>query len=249
MNMTRWIAVTAGLMAGAVAHGDLVYQSDFTGADLASAGLEQEKFDSNSNWIINTTDDRLQNDLANGNDRASVFTTDSWQSDGGFTLDVTFNQIAAGTRFSVGLLDVNSSINRDATLQDSGAASTYGIGFSIAGNFGAPDQLMSNFSGTRTTVSTAQGEIAFNTVQTLSLTVTPDSWSYSLNGATPTTGSFTFDTSRSYRFVAQAQRGTPSNRGSYFSNITLTAVPEPATAGLMGLGAGIVMLLRRRRTC
>ena len=77
MNMTRWIAVTAGLMAGAVAHGDLVYQSDFTGADLASAGLEQEKFDSNSNWIINTTDDRLQNDLANGNDRASVFTTDS----------------------------------------------------------------------------------------------------------------------------------------------------------------------------
>jgi hypothetical protein len=59
-------------------------------------------------------------------------------------------------------------------------------------------------------LSTGQGNITFNTPQTLSFTVTGTGYSYSLNGATATTGSMTFDTSKNYRFIAFAQRGTPS---------------------------------------
>ena len=111
MKKIRWVVALTGLMAGALARGDLVYQSDFTGADLASAGLDFEQFDASSNWILNTTDDRAQVSFGAGNDRASLYTSDSWQNDRGFTLDVTFNQLAAGVRFSFGIVDAAAGVS------------------------------------------------------------------------------------------------------------------------------------------
>jgi hypothetical protein len=57
------------------------------------------------------------------------------------------------------------------------------------------------------------------------ITVTSNSWSYSLNGATPTTGSFVtpFDTSKKYRFIAYAQDARRQN----ISSITLTKIAKP----------------------
>jgi hypothetical protein len=251
MKKMRWVAVWVGMMAGTVAQGDLVYQSDFTGADLASAGLDFEQFDPSSNWILNTTDDRAQVSFGAGNDRASLYTTDSWQSDDGFTLDVTFNQISAGVRFSFGMVDAAAGVSTGSDWLNSGLSGRYGIGLATQGEMaGGGDALAFNNGSGSSVLSTAQGDITFNALQTLSITVKPDSWSYRLNGAPSTTGLMTFDTIRSYRFIAFAQKSNAANlNGSYFSNITITAIPEPATAGMLGFGIALMFFLRRRLSC
>jgi hypothetical protein len=55
----------------------------------------------------------------------------------------------------------------------------------------------------------------------------------------------TVDTSKSYKFAAFGQ-DSPLN-GSYISNITLTAIPEPGTYALIGglLALSYVMVRRR----
>ena len=62
------------------------------------------------------------------------------------------------------------------------------------------------------------------------ITVTSNSYSYSLNGAPATTGSMTFDTSKSFRFVAHAQDVDEQ----YIKSITLTKIPaNPVTPAEM----------------
>jgi hypothetical protein len=82
------------------------------------------------------------------------------------------------------------------------------------------------------------------------MTVTATGWSYSLNGAAATTGSFTFDTTKNYEVVGfiQGNNSDPDNvDGAYFSNITLTTIPEPATLGLVGTFGIAIMFIRRLR--
>jgi len=250
--MRRTTAIIAGILSATLSsQGDLVvYQSDFTGADLASAGLEVAQFDASSNWILNTTDDRAEVSFGGGNDRASLFTSDSWQSDAGFTLDIAFNQIVSGTRFSVGLVDAAAGVSGSSDWLNSGLSGRYGLGLVTQGEqAGGGDALAFNNGAGSSVLSTAQGDITFNTPQTLSITVTPDRWSYSLNGAPSTTASMSFDTSRSYRFIAFAQKSNSSDlSGSYFSDITLTAIPEPAGPALLGTGIVVLMALRHQRT-
>jgi hypothetical protein len=91
--------------------------------------------------------------------------------------------------------------------------------------------------------------------QTLSMTVTATGWSYSLNGAAATTGSFTFDTTKNYEFVGfiQGNNSDPDNvDGAYFSNITLTAwrlllEHYPHSTGPPGFGRSVPERFRRDR--
>lgn len=238
------LSAVAALSLATVSQGAILYQGDFTGTTLAEAGLAT--VNTAGGFWESPANDRVQANVPSGNSRASVYTTDSWQNDAGFTLDVTFNQIAAGTRFAFGIVTDTFSPNATTWVNSAGA---YGIGLATTGELSSPDSLIFNNGSSGSQLSSAQGDITFNTLQTLSLKVTADSWSYSLNGAPATTGSFTFDTSRSYRFIANAQRGNPSLNGSYFTNITLTAVvPEPSTLALLGVGLlGLCMRGRYRR--
>lgn len=152
--------ILAGLLgAAAASQGDVFYQSDFTGTTLADAGLTQVQLDGNSNWIINDAQDRLQNDLADGNDRASVYTTNSWQSDGGFTLEVTFLQINPGTRFAFGIVHDTFTPNATKWVDYTTA---YGIGFAVSGECSGNDgQLVFTGDGSGCSVlSTNQGAIS-----------------------------------------------------------------------------------------
>ena len=262
MKTTKKILKLSSLIAIAITgatistQATVVYQSDFTGADLASAGLASAASGTGGLWSLNTTDDQAQfGPSSSANSRTSLYTTGSgWQSTDGFTLDVTFNQLAAGTRFSFGIVDAAWTVSANNDWLNTGQAGAYGLGFATTGEMsGGGDALaFNNGSGTGGTtggssvLSTGQGNITFNTPLTLSLTVTGTGYSYSLNGATATTGSMTFDTSKNYRFIAFAQRGTSSLDGSYFSNITMTAIPEPSSSALLGLG-GLAFALRRRR--
>ena len=225
--ITGMMSLVVVLGLAAVSRGDVVYQSNFgTATNLASAGLAKSAGASGGSWAIDEANDRLIgiiNPGGNNNARASVYTTDSWQSDLGFTLDVTFYGNAALVRHSFGIVDADYSIPSAVDSLNQSPAGAYGIGFATAGEAGADGLHFNDDAGTLTTLSTAQGNITSAANETMTITVTADSWSYSLNGAPATTGTFStpFDTSRNYRFIAYAQ----STSRAWFSNITLTEVP------------------------
>ena len=238
--------ILAGLFGTTLASqaaGVLVYQSDFTGAapTLADVGLVKSAGTAGGSWVIDATNDQLDG-VGGGNGRSNVSTIDSWQNGLGFTLDVTFRyNDTTPNRFDFGLVDAAYTISDSSAWLSSSLAGAYGVGFSST--IGATDGLFFNDdAGTLTTLSTAQGNITTAT-QTFSMTVTDTTWSYSLNGAPATTGTHTFDTSRSYRFTAHAH----SNANATFDNITITAIPEPSSTALLGLG-GLALMLRRKRS-
>jgi autotransporter-associated beta strand protein len=221
---TMSIVVVLGLAA--VSQGAEGYQSDFTGSTLASAGMAKSAGAAGGSWAVNGT--KLVG-VGGGNARSNVSTIDSWQSDSGFILNVTFEGSAGFVRHDFGIVDAAYTISASSAWLTSSLAGAYGVGFSTT--IGATDGLFfNNDAGTVTTLSTNQGDIAFGIPQTISITVTSNSWSYSLNGAAATTGSHTFDTSRSYRFTAHAQSCDKAN----FANITLTPIQS-----FLGLWTGI----------
>jgi fibronectin-binding autotransporter adhesin len=217
------LSAVVGLSLASVSQGEVVYQSDFTGTTLASAGLSIDgaQYRAASQWIIDEAADTVKVSFAGGADRATVYTTNSWQNDDGFTLEVTVYHAADATRFSFGLVDASWSVGN---LDWVDYKYTTGIGMTMDGSVQAgADALVSTVPGTATVLSTAQGEMAFATVYNVSITVTADSWSYSIDGAAPTTGTHTFDLSKSYRFVSNAHNS--GMNGTYFSNITLSTLP------------------------
>jgi len=222
--------ILAGLFGTATAQAEVLYQSDFTGTTLSSAGLVKSSGAAGGSWGINTAGDFLDG-LGGGNARSNVTTIDSFAlADGykGFQLDTTFRTTNNMTRYSFGLVDANYTISGSGDWLNSSLAGAYGIGFSTAGSnggLGGGDYLgFNNDAGTVTGLSTAQGNATVGTAwQSMSMIVTDESWSYSLNNATATTGSHTFDTSRSYDFTAHAHR----NSNADFQNISVTAIrPE-----------------------
>lgn len=227
-------------MTGAMSQAAVVYQSDFTGVapTLADVGLVKSTGAASGSWAIDATNDQLDG-LGAVNGRSNVSTIGSWQSTGGFTLDATFAYTDnTPVRFDFGLVDAAYTISASSAWLSSSLTGAYGVGFSPT--IGATDGLFFNNGTSVSALSTAQGNIA-TTTQTFSMTITATTWSYSLNGAAATTGTHTFDTSRSYRFTAHAQ----SNDQATFDNITVTAIPEPSSSALL-LG-GLAFALRRRR--
>lgn len=243
-NTQLIVGIAVSLTASISQAATVVYQSDFTGAapTLADVGLVKSAGAAGGSWAIDATNDQLDG-VGGGNGRSNVSTISSFQSDGGFTLDVTFTTFAAMTRFSFGLVDAAYTISGSGDWLNSSLAGAYGIGFSTAGS-GTGDYLgFNNDAGTVTELSSTQGDATVGTTpQTMSITVTATDWSYSLNGAAATTGTHTFDTSRDYVFTSHAHR----NGNAAFDNITVCAVPEPSSTALLSLG-GLALILRRRK--
>jgi GH35 family endo-1,4-beta-xylanase len=226
MKKTLWVAALAGLLTGAVTQGDEFYQSDLTGADLASAGLASST-GLNGYWALDTIKDRVRGVRTTNNPSANLYTTNSWQSVDGFALNVTFKRIASGARFSFGIVDAAWVVSDSTDWLNGALTNAYGVGFASDGELvglTGGDALGFNNGSEKSVLSTNQNDITLNAIQTLSFTVRSNSWSYSLNGQTATTGSFTFDTSRSFRFIAHAQ----DVDAAYFSNIALTTEEIPS---------------------
>jgi hypothetical protein len=223
MKKILCIAILTTLMAAVTqASGiyEVAYRSNFTGTDLASAGLATSA-GIGGTWTLDTTNKVITGTRTGGRPRASVYTTNSWQNADGFTLYVTFNHQIVGARYSFGLVTSDYNIPTATDSFNQGSAGAYGIGFTACGEKG--DALVFNNGITSSALSTAQGGNIPGTLESMYITVTSSSWSYSLNGATPTTGSFVtpFDTSKNFRFVAYAQ----DVDGQYIKSITLTKMP------------------------
>ncbi len=255
--------ITAGILGTSLtSQATVLYQSDFTGANLGDAGLTNVGGSGTGDWVLDGTNDRAGFDWKVRNARATLHTA-AFQSDGGFTLDVSFQQdSAAPSRFDFGLVADTYTPDGAVGWLSQADLGAYGVGFTTSGSVASTaggDVLAFNDGSTAknefssiTELSTLQGNIAYNALQTISFTVTATGWSYSKNGAAATTGTFAtaFDTSKNYRFVAYQQVSsstTPTNgEDSYYSDIKLTAVPEPSSAALLGLG-GVALILRRRK--
>jgi len=244
--------ILAGLFGTSLAsQAAVLYQSDFTGTTVGDADLEVNGANSGT-WNIDTVNDRLRYSAPFSTSRTTVNNTVGYGLEPGYkgyTLDVTFNQLGSGTTFTIGLVDADDTWNWNNDFLDT-VGQPYAIAFQTDGSSenanSNDDVLMFHNESTTTALSDAQGDITYGQDTTLSITVTADSFSYSLNGAPATTGAITFDTSKNYMFAAYANRGTAAN-GSYISNITITAIPEPSSGALLGLG-GLALALRRRRS-
>jgi autotransporter-associated beta strand protein len=225
-----YLTFAALLTTSLASQAEVLYQSDFTGTTLSSAGLTKSAGAAGGSWAINDAGDFLDGQ-GGGNARSSASTIDAFAlADGykGFQLDTTFRTTGSMTRYSFGIVDDTWAIPGAKDWLNESPAGAYGIGFSTAGStggLGGGDYLgFNNDAGTVTGLSTAQGNATVGTAwQSMSMIVTDESWSYSLNGAAATTGSHTFDTSRDFNFISYAQR----NAFADFQNITVTAVrPE-----------------------
>jgi len=250
--------ILAGLFGTTLASQAFVlYQSDFTGTstNINDYGLTESVGAAGSfpYWVINTTEDRLDG-RGGGNSRANVFTTDSFAlSDAptghkGIQLSLTFYGASNLVRHSMGLVDGDFNIaGTGSDWLNESLAGAYGVGFSTAGQPGTDYLGFNNDAGTLTQLSTAQGDkIGSFSYETMVITIRNDNtWSYSLNGQTATTGTFAseFDLSRDFRFASYAQR---TSRAQY-TNITISAIPEPSSTALLGLG-GLALMLRRKRS-
>jgi hypothetical protein len=260
MKKKLWMAAVAALGLAAVSQAGVVYQSNFTGSDLgtglASTGAGDDI------WSLDAANDRAEfNDGDNVvNSRASLYTTSSYQSTGGFKLDVTFYQAATDLNsFSIALVDADDSDLSYIVDTINKSMPVYSVGFTASGQAatdnGGPGLVLNDGTtakNTHTAMEYLSNSQTYNNAaeQTLSMTVTATGWSYSLNGAAATTGSFTFDTTKNYEVVGfiQGNNSDPDNvDGAYFSNITLTTIPEPATLGLVGTFGIAIMFIRRLR--
>ena len=134
-NMKFPSLVTAGILGTTLAsQAAVLYQSDFTGTTVASAGLESVGA-SGGIWDIDTDNDRLNANLPAGGDRATVRNIGGFQSDDGITLDITFNQTTSSNDFTIGLFDVSTGAWNYGNdfIQDGTANQPYSIALSTDG--------------------------------------------------------------------------------------------------------------------
>jgi len=179
-----------------------------------------------------------------GPGREVVVSTNAFDLTGGFILTFTYDISDAGAdqpseSFSVGLI---SDPSADLSLILTENTTTDAIGFGARTRNGAVTPgLLQVESGTFSSVNDGQTVTDTGTVV---IEVADDlSYSFSINGATASTGTLSaFDFTEDYNIVV----GTQGLSGASVSSIQLEVVPEPSTTALLGLG-GLALILRRRK--
>jgi sialate O-acetylesterase len=146
--------------------------------------------------------------------RSLAYSASSFSISNGFTLDVTYDiskiTIVGDERTTAtfGLISDEAAV-ADMDFIFSREVNIYGIGMSLAEGLtdGVGVQGLHTDTGTLMPLSNDQ-TVTTGTDRTFSLTVKPDgSWSYSIDGATPTTGTnLAFDLSKTYRFAAYVRQ-------------------------------------------
>ncbi|WP_411847329.1 PEP-CTERM sorting domain-containing protein [Roseibacillus persicicus] len=274
-NTAKLLGVSMATLIAAPLHGAIVYQDTFDAADGIgiNTGIGGGMVSGTNITAADPFDDATGSATAQtdfGNRLAWVHTTNQFDLTAGFTLDVTFTTSALADAFpsftsSFGIVDEvtaatpaadgTGNANNIGAYLFSNQDSLNTVGFSAANrpahsSGDSTDQGIFTDFGTLTLASTAlNSAIAYGTTQTFSMTVNADgSASFSLDAASGTlpAGSlsslFTDSADGEFYFVAYSQ----GNPGLSLGDVTITTIPEPSSAALLGLG-GFALLLRRRK--
>lgn len=150
-----------------------------------------------------------------GAERSAAVTANKFAVNNGFTLDVVYNIEKIATTQSdtgsFGLIDRNDAAAVNGLFAQAGTLN--GLGMSLTdrnGNQGLNELSYTegDAAGVITSLSSAQ-TVTAGTMKTFSLTVEADgSYSYSIDGQAPTTGTTTLDLTKEYYFAAFCQRFT-----------------------------------------
>lgn len=228
----------------------IVYQDSFdndglasnsgTGGTLTSNSIRQHSWSDNGSLLFTETAN------TNFQNRALVFTNNSFQSSVGFQLEVDFlfTNNGGASALSFGLIREDANLATyngfHPYLSDT---SVYSFGINTdTGNLGFTDA---------STVSLLDDGVigTSGTSRNVILTIVSDGatgadWSWSLDGVSQGSGNIAiFDFASGYRFAAYGQddQGDKS-----ISSVTLSTIPEPSSLLLLGISF-TAMLARRKR--
>ena len=263
LNKTLTVSALLAMLPMAGNASTIVYQDTFDDGDIAinstgiGGGFSQEI---GLGTGFTEAGGDIDADTSVNNNRAFGFSTNTFDLSNGFTLDFTANAAAVGgasaNRFSVGLAAAGSDFTTFATdgrnfLGDTrfvheavGIDFTADQGQGLSFNDGlGPDPVT---GGVETIVLSNEQAITAGTDLAVSLTVAADgSYSYSINGATATTGAdFGLDLNQEFHFATYFQDDVSDN--FTISEVTLSTIPEPSSTALLGLG-GLALILRRKK--
>lgn len=197
----------------------------------------------------------MSGNSAGGNDRGNVYSLNSFDLSGGFSLEVSYTisdvSSANANRVNIGLIDALPAVQDNASYVTTFLATNlgkYGIGMNLTTDTGPQGLNFADDTGAGSVTPLSNAQTISTGTHTFVLEMDSSSnWSYSIDGATATTGTISggFDLSRDYQFFAYVQ--DYRNNQIKINSVTLTAVPEPATLALLSVG-GLVALRRRRRS-
>ena len=249
-------ATLVGLFAAPAIAATVVYQDNFDNDGLATntgvGGGLTVAFARRGGWVENGV---LEATGTVGSTNGSVHSTSGFDLANGFTLTVTYNTatVAAGevNRVNIGLIDAAAF---GVTSSDAGSTRNpfsdnndkYGIGLNLTPDLGDQGLNFADDAGAGSVTFLSNDQTIAAGTQTLVLTMDDSSnYSYSIDGATATTGSVPggFDYSRDFNFFASYQ-SFPHE--AEIREVTLSVIPEPSSLTLVGLGV-LGMFSRRRR--
>lgn len=267
-KITSFSASIAAALGGLVSSASavtVVYEDTFdndglatntsTGGGLVQHMISATTFNDNGN-LTNTTG-------RDNSERGVISSVNSFDLANGFTLEVHMTGGTTAILQSFGLsktqftVDASASTMNQDWLREAGWAGesvsgdAYGIGVETGGQAGLRGLKFNNGAANAsaiTNLSTSVANLLPSGTNTFILTVTPDDqFSYSYNGGTAVTGDIvsggSFDLSAPLFFNIFSQ----SDLNVSSVKITdLTAVPEPSSIVMLGLG-GLALLLRRRK--
>ena len=251
--MKSLITLCSVLGLSAAAHATVVFQDTFADGDLATnpgigGGLDQSLV---GGGFVEASGS-ITGDSSVNNNRAYAFTTNTFDLSAGFTLNFVANTTNLGNnsanRFSVGLAAAGADFAAGATSGanflgvsgSSGAFGGFGVDFTVDQGQGLS---FNDGAGTITELDNSQ-TIAADTDLNVTITVDADGdYTYSINGATAATGASGLDLTQEYHFATYFQDNLADHS---ISEVTLSVVPEPSSAALLGLG-GLALILRRRK--
>jgi hypothetical protein len=259
MKKIAW-ALSLGLLVAGAAQAALLYSDTFdndgletnegTGGGIVNRTIYGDSWSETSNGL------EYNAGATNYERRAAAYSENSFQSDGGFELTVNY--------FTSSIGDVAANLFSFGLVSTATDMSTYS-GYNIFGTDTGVTALGVNITagqvsrglwyadGASTTLLDESGttqQFVASTVTPVVISVEADGnggadWSYSINGVTEASGNIaTFDFASEYQFVTYAQ---DDGFTRYIDSVSVTSIPEPATIGMLGLGAIVTLAIRKHQ--
>ncbi len=189
-----------------------------------------------ANWLDSGLELTYDNNGESSDNRSISYSTQSFQSDGGFKLTVHYTAGNIGNNgsnnFSIGLIREDTDLSTYAGFNPFGDdTSVYSLGVNMTTNQGVASRGLNFTDGSSvTTLDTAGTNVQFvkDASTPIVIEVAPEgAWSYSINGIVEATGVIPggFDLSKNYRVAVYGQDDNGGIKSIQFLALELVSIP------------------------